>query len=413
MVTDGQVRVLRRKLLMEGKTQEAAAAGAGMSVRSARHWQAGPYPSQAHKPHLWRTRPDPLAGVFDSDIAPLLAADERRVLEARTLLGELDRRHPGCFSVSQLRTLQRRIREWRAMHGPEQEVYFPQDHPPGREAAFDFTNCNDLGVTIGGEPFAHLLFELALSYSGWRWQMVAASESFEALAAGVQGALWELGGVSEVLRSDNLSAATHDLRRSRGRALTRRYRELLDHYGLRASLIQVGEAHENGVVEQAHRRTKSTLAQALLLRGSCDFGSVEDYEHWVRAVVEREHNSRLGERLLEERRHLQALPAAPDSSLHHTHRAGPPVEHDQSAGPDLLFTLSSHRRARHRTTVRRSSRGLLPRAIDGAPAAPAPQGPGPHRLPARNPDPGAQTRGVCPLPLARGVIPKPGVSPRL
>jgi hypothetical protein len=74
--------------------------------------------------------------------------------------------------------------------------------------------------------------------------MVAASESFEALAAGVQGAFWELGGVSEVLRSDNLSAATHDLRRSRGRALTRRYRELLDHYDLRASLIQVGEAHE-------------------------------------------------------------------------------------------------------------------------------------------------------------------------
>lgn len=103
MVTDGQVRVLRRKL-MEGKTQEAAAAGAGMSVRSARKWQAGPYPSQAHKPHLWRTRADPLGGLFESEIAPLLAADEKRVLEARTLLGELDRRHPGCFSGRQLRS---------------------------------------------------------------------------------------------------------------------------------------------------------------------------------------------------------------------------------------------------------------------------------------------------------------------
>ena len=310
MVTDGQVRVLRRKL-MEGKTQEAAAAGAGMSVRSARKWQAGSYPSQAHKPHLWRTRPDPFAGLFESEIAPLLAADEKRVLEARTLLGELDRRHPGCFSAHQLRTLQRRIREWRALHGPEKEVYFPQEHLPGREAAFDFTNCNDLGVTIGGEPFLHLLFELALSYSGWRWQMVAASESFAAMAAGVQGALWELGGVSEVLRSDNLSAATHDLRRSRGRALNRRYRELLDHYGLRSTLIQVGEPHENGVVEQAHRRTKSILAQALLLRGACDFRSIEDYQQWLRAVVDREHNSSLGERLLEERHHLRPLPPAP------------------------------------------------------------------------------------------------------
>lgn len=310
MMTDGQVRVLRRKL-MEGKTQEGAAAAAGMSVRSARHWQSGLYPSKAHRPHGWRTRRDPFAEVFESEIVPLLMIDERRLLEARTLLGELERRHPGGFSTRHLRTLQRRLREWRALHGPEQEVYFPQEHPPGRETAFDFTNCNDLGVTIRGEPFPHLLFELTLSYSGWRWQMVAASESFEATAAGVQGGLWELGGVSEVLRSDNLSAATHDLRRSRGRALNRRYRDLLDHYGLRSSLIQVGEAHENGVVEQAHRRTKSMLAQALLLRGNCNFGNVEEYQQWLRAVVEREHNSQLGERLAAERRHLRPLPAAP------------------------------------------------------------------------------------------------------
>jgi hypothetical protein len=310
MLTDTQVRVLRRKL-MEGKRQEGAAAAAGMSVRSARQWQSGPYPSQAQRPHGWRTRRDPFAEVFDREIAPLLVLDERRLLEARTLLGELERRHPGCFSTRHLRTLQRRLREWRALHGPEQEVYFPQEHPPGREAAFDFTSCNDLGVSIGGEPFPHLLFELTLSYSGWRWQMVAASESFEATAAGVQGALWELGGVSEVLRSDNLSAATHDLRRSRGRALNRRYRDLLEHYGLRASLIQVGEAHENGVVEQAHRRTKSMLGQALLLRGSCNFSNVAEYQQWLRTVVEREHNSQITERLAQERRHLRPLPATP------------------------------------------------------------------------------------------------------
>jgi Mu transposase, C-terminal domain len=310
MLTDTQVRVLRRKL-MEGKRQEGAAAAAGMSVRSARHWQSGPYSSKAHKPHGWRTRRDPFAEVFEREIVPLLVLDDRRLLEARTLLGELERRHPGGFSTRHLRTLQRRLREWRALHGPEQEVYFPQEHPPGREAAFDFTSCNDLAVTIGGEPFPHLLFELTLSYSGWRWQMVAASESFEATAAGVQGALWDLGGVSEVLRSDNLSAATHDLRRSRGRTLNRRYRDLLEHYGLRSSLIQVGEAHENGVVEQAHRRTKSMLAQAMLLRGSGNFSNVAEYQQWLRTVVEREHNSQLGERLAEERRHLRPLPAAP------------------------------------------------------------------------------------------------------
>jgi hypothetical protein len=306
MVKDAQVRVLRRKL-MEDKTQEAAAAGAGMSVGSARKWRAGLYPSQACKRHWWRNRPDPFGEVFGREVVPLLAADEKRVLEARTILGELNRRHPGGFSARQLRTLQRRIRQWRALNGPDKEVFFPQEHPPGREAAYDFTNCDELGVTICGTPFEHLLFELALGFSGWRWPTVALSESYEALLLGVQEALWRLGGVVEVLRSDNLSAATHELP-SGGRALTQRYQGLLDHYGLKATRIFPRKAHENGVVEQAHRRTKSILAQILVLRGSRDFPSVEEYQRWVREVIEREHNALLGEKLVEERRHLRPLP---------------------------------------------------------------------------------------------------------
>lgn len=308
MVTDGQVRVLRRKL-MEGKTQEAAAAGAGISVRSARRWQAGPYPSQARKPHHWRTRPDPFGAVFESEIAPLLVADEKGRLEARTILGELNRRHPGSFSARQLRTLQRRVRQWRALNGPEKEVFFPQEHPPGREAAYDFTNCDELGITICGAPFDHLLFELALSFSGWRWPTLALSETYEALLLGVQEALWRLGGVVEVLRSDNLSAATHELPLSGGRTLTRRYQELLEHYGLKSTRIFPRKAHENGVVEQAHRRTKSILAQMLVLRGSRDFPSIEEYQRWVREMIECEHNALLGEKLIEERHYLRALPA--------------------------------------------------------------------------------------------------------
>jgi transcriptional regulator with XRE-family HTH domain len=210
MVKDGQVGVLRRRR-MEGKTQEAAAAAAGMSVGSARKWEHGAFPSQRRKPHMWRTREDPFAEVFEREVVALLAADEKQVLEARTILGELGRRHPGEFSVRQLRTLQRRMRQWRALNGPDKEVFFPQEHPPGREAAYDFTNCDELGVTICGAPFDHLLFELALGFSGWRWATVALSESYEALLLGVQEAIWRLGGVVEVLRSDNLSAATHEL----------------------------------------------------------------------------------------------------------------------------------------------------------------------------------------------------------
>lgn len=307
MVTDAQVRVLRRKF-MEGKTQEGSAAAAGMSARSARRWDKGLYPSQRIKPHTWRTREDPFAGVFDAEVVPLLMADRRGVLEATTILAELQRHHPGDFFHGQVRTLQRRLRQWRALNGPEKEVYFPQEHPPGREAAYDFTDCAELGVTIGGEPFDHLLFELVLSSSGWRWPTVALSESFEALALGVQEALWRLGGVVELLRSDNLSAATHELRLSGGRILTERYQALLKHYGMGSTRIRPRMSHENGVVEQAHRRTKSLLAQTLVLRGDQDFSSVEAYQRWVREVVDREHNAGLGAKLVEEMRHLRPLP---------------------------------------------------------------------------------------------------------
>jgi len=293
---------------MEGKTQEGSAAAAGMSERSARRWGAGVYPSQQSKPHTWRTRGDPFAGVFEGEVVPLLMADHSGVLEAPTILAELQRQHPSEFQHGQVRTLQRRLRQWRALNGPEKEVYFRQDHPPGREAAYDFTDCGELKVTIGGEPFEHLLFELVLSSSGWRWPTVALSESFEALALGVQEALWRLGGVVEVLRSDNLSAATHELRLSGGRALTQRYQALLGHYGLNSTRIRPRMSHENGVVEQAHRRTKSILAQRLVLRGDRDFPGVEDYQRWVREVVEREHNAGLGAKLVEEMRYLRPLP---------------------------------------------------------------------------------------------------------
>jgi hypothetical protein len=295
---------------MEGKAQEGAAAAAGMSVRTARKWAKGALPSGSKKPRSWRTRPDPFAEVWAAEIEPLLWADERGVLQATTLLELLDERYPGRFQGGQVRTLQRRIRDWRAVHGPSKEVFFPQVHVPGREAQMDFTHASDLGVTIAGEPLAHLLFEFVLSYSGWRWVGVAFGETFEALVAGLQGSLWALGGVPEIARTDNLSAATHELKRSGGRALNARFSAVLGHYGMRSTRISPRKSHENGVVEQAHYRTKSALAQALVIRGSRDFESVEAYERFVQEVVAR-LNARIAARLEEERPYLHTLPPAP------------------------------------------------------------------------------------------------------
>ena len=189
-------------------------------------------------------------------------------------------------------------------------MYFPQEHPPGREAQFDFTHCGELRVTVAGQPHTHLLFQLILSHSGWRYAEVAASETFLALQQGLQAALWTLGGVPEVVRSDNTSAATHELRNSRGRALNYNYAALLDHYGLRSTRINPGQSHENGVAEHAHYRLKDAIDQALMLRGSRDFDTVDDYADFVRQMVER--RNRLVEGKLEQKMAcLRSLPPAP------------------------------------------------------------------------------------------------------
>ena len=293
--------------MAEGKTIGAAAAAADMSARSAHTWKTGALPSQTKRPRHWRTRPDVFKDVWDTDVVPLLKRDKDGSLEATTILAELQRRYRDRFAEQHLRTLQRRLHEWRAHHGPGQEVFFEQQHVPGREAAFDFTDCSELAITIAGEPFAHLLFQFILSFSKWRFVALAFTETFEALVSGLQGALWDLGGVPTVLRSDNMSAATHELP-SGGRELNRRFAAVLEHYGTRSTRIEPGKSNQNGVVEKAHDRLKTALDQALIVRGHRDFGTIALYFAFVESI-RAELNRRVTTRLTQERAALKPLPS--------------------------------------------------------------------------------------------------------
>ncbi len=307
MITDQQVFVLRRRL-KRGVTQEAAAAAAGMSVRSARKWKRGALPSGADTARGWRTRLDPFEDVWESKVVPLLKLDTHRRLEATTIMEHLQSQYPGRFEEAQLRTLQRRVRDWRAQEGPPKEVFFQQVHEAGREAAGDFTHCAELNVTICGEPFDHLLFDLVLSASSRTGTMIAYSESYEALAAGLERAFQMIGGVPAVLRLDNLSAATHNLRKQGGRAINDRFAAVLEHFGLELSLITPGRPNENGVVEKRNDRLKRVLDQALILRGSRDFDATATYEAFIDEVVERRINRPNATRFEAERPHLRPLP---------------------------------------------------------------------------------------------------------
>lgn len=240
-ITDHQVH--RYKEHRNKLTQVAAAAKAGISERSARRIERSDALPSQRPSRSWRTRQDPLAAVWDAEVVPLLQADAE--LNAVTLLEELQRRHPGQYDSGVLRTLQRRLRQWRAVHGAEREVFFAQEHPPGRLGLSDFTVADDLGVQIDGAAFEHRLYQFALAHSGWRHAVVMTEgESFLALSTGLQAALWRLGGVPEEHRTDSLSAAFNNL--AEQQQLTRRYDDLCRHYGMRASRCNPGQSHENG-----------------------------------------------------------------------------------------------------------------------------------------------------------------------
>jgi transposase len=279
-----------------------------MSERTARKYaHSGRAPSQAKVPHTWRTRPDPFVEVWP-EVEALLRQDGG--LQAKTIWMELNERHAGRFSAGQLRTLQRRVLAWRVTSGPEREVFFPQTHIPGEQAQSDFTDMRQMEVMIAGQLFPHLLCHFVLTYSNWEAVSICPSESFESLSAGVQNALWRLGGVPLEHRTDNLSAATHELAESRGRDFTERYRELIDHYGLRASRNFPGNAHENGDVESANGQLKNAIDQRLRLRGSRAFVSREAYEGFLEMCIGARNATR-HERIEEERVHLRALPLRP------------------------------------------------------------------------------------------------------
>jgi hypothetical protein len=278
MVSDRQVKRLWR--LAQKLSVEAAAAKSGMDSKTARKYlRDRRLPSEMRQKHTWRTRPDPFAETWE-EIRQLLTVEPE--LQPKTLFEHLQRTYPGRFPDGQVRTLRRRIKYWRATEGPPREVFFAQEHRPGELCQSDFTHCRELGVTINGQAFPHLIYHFVLTFSNWETGTICYSETFESLSEGLQNALWELGGVPLEHRTDRLSAAVNNLVDTR--EFTRAYEGLLRHYRVNGQKAQAGHANENGDVEQRHYRFKNALDQALMLRGSRDFGSVAAYQVFLQKL---------------------------------------------------------------------------------------------------------------------------------
>jgi len=306
MVTDAQVRNLMREMGRTGQIG-VSSARAGMSENTARKYlRSGQWPSEVKKPRTYRTRQSP----FEEDwpwVREQLAYLEG--VEAKLLFEGLCRRRPNRYQEGQLRTFQRHVKNWRASHGPEKEVFFEQRHRPGEALQTDFTVCDGLMVTVMGEPFPHKLCHTVLPYSNWASAVVCRSEAWLPMKRGLQRALLKLGGVPEWHQTDHSTAACHFNKKTGKFELNDNYKAMMAHFGVRPRLTGVGKKEQNGDVESAHNGLKRRLKQYLLFRGNRDFESVEAYQQFVDRAVSDANRGR-SERLAEEVKTLKPLRAA-------------------------------------------------------------------------------------------------------
>jgi hypothetical protein len=288
-----------------GHTQIVSAAKAGFSERSGREIEK----RQGQPPRL-KTRgctlKDPLIDVWDSELIPML--EKNPDLSAMTLLEYLQERFDGEYPDAVLRTLQRRVKQWKSLHGPEKTVMFRQEHPPGRLGLSDFTSLKNVEITVNGKPLQHLLYHFRLSCSHWSHvKVILGGESYTALTEGLQEALWRLGGAPALHRTDSLSAAFKNINKDEKEDITERYNQFCLHFGMEATRNNLGQSHENGSIESSHGHIKRRIKQALLLRENSDFESVEAYQHWMDSVIN-QHNRRNAKSLTVELPHLIKLP---------------------------------------------------------------------------------------------------------
>lgn len=292
MINDKQVLKLSKNYQETGSISMSSLKS-GMSRNSAsKYLKSGKLPSELKKPRKGRTRTNPFESIHE-EIKKMISENPK--LEATSLLPYLQEKYPDQYSDGMLRSLQRRFKEIRQELNSEREVFFEQDHRPGKKMQLDWTWCNQLNVTIQGKDFKHKLCHCVLTYSNWEWATICLSESYLSLAQGFQSAIRKLGKIPEILQTDNSSAATHQISNDKlTRAFNQRYLEFTEHHGVKPQTSNVAKPNENGCVETLNGHLKNRLEQALILRGNRDFNTQADYQTFLESVLNKANTPREG-----------------------------------------------------------------------------------------------------------------------
>jgi transposase len=311
MLNRRQINLLVRER-NKGVNITMCAIKAGVSRNTAKKYLRQADPSKQSQPnHNWRTRPDPLSGIWDDAQRMLLKAPE---LEAKTLFEHLHSKPGAQVDASALRTFQRRVKQWRLKNGPDKEVFFTQCSKPGEVIAVDWTDMRKLDIRIGGQPFAHLMFHAVLPYSNWESVSRCRSESLLSLRSGLNTAFACLGRVPREILIDNSSSATHRLSaQGKQRGFNEAFLSVCEHFGIKARTTNVSSPQENGSCESLNGHFKRRMEQHLLLRGSRNFESEKDYDFFCKEVINNANalrSDKIAEELKTMREHL--APQLPD-----------------------------------------------------------------------------------------------------
>lgn len=307
MITFRQINRLLLELNKKGDLNMSALK-AGITRKTAAKYSKLEDPYDPPKtPHTWRTRSDGFADVWPQAEAMLVDAPE---LEAKTIFEFLVEGHPGRFQDGHLRTFQRRVRQWRLMHGPAKEIHFAQESRPGEIMQTDWTHAAELGISIAGAAYPHLLCHSVLIHSNWQWATRCASESLLSLRSGIQSALRHLGRSPRIWQIDNSSSATHQLSRdTKKRGFTGDFLALAEHFGMEPRTINVGCPNENGDVESLNGHLKRRIRQHLLMRGSAEFATLESYDAFLTEILNKA-NALRSEKVTTELKVMKELPSA-------------------------------------------------------------------------------------------------------
>ena len=309
MISDHQAIALFKEYKTSKNIKRSALKTSMDRKTAAKYINKSKLPSELVGDRNWRTHVDKLLPIWDDALSFLQSEPD---LEATSLFEHLLDMHPDKLQETQLRSFQRKVKEWRIKYGADKEVFFDQISIPGEMAQVDWLDMNQVKIIIDGEHYKHKLIHFTLNHSNTESATICKSESISAIKIGLRNFLYNTTGKApQGLQIDNSSAATHrPIKDQSKRVFNDEYLEILKYYNITPYKNNIRKPNENGVVESQNGHLRNKIEQTLKIRGSKSFSSLSEYKKFIDKIINK-LNKRRENKFQEELPHMNTIPSAP------------------------------------------------------------------------------------------------------